>query len=40
MAKCYEDLMNFKETVTNLVTSFKIEFLLKQDKLFREINTI
>ena len=40
VSKCYQDLYNFKDTIIELLTTFKIEVLLKQDELFRDLKTI
>ena len=37
ISKCYEDILEFKDHVSELLTSFKIEILVNQENILKDI---
>ncbi len=37
ISKCYEDLLEFKDNMKDLLTSFKIEMLVNQEKILKDL---
>jgi hypothetical protein len=40
VSKCYNDVFEAKESLGELLTSFKIEIMVNQEKIFKEINIL
>eukprot|EP00347_Sterkiella_histriomuscorum_P015104 403358306 len=40
ISKCYEDIFEFKDNMADLLTSFKIEILVNQEKILKDLLTL